>query len=169
MKMWRRTGPFGVAADSSGVYVANPYNDPPDDPPQVKKVPLAGGSVTSLATSPSGTGPYYLALDDSYIYWTAHATATGAIMKTAKDGSSSTPIASNQDRPYAIAIDSTTAYWTNLSGTVMKVSLSGGTPTLLATGQPTPTGIAVNGSSVYWVNANNGTGTPGSVMRLTPK
>jgi hypothetical protein len=52
---------------------------------------------------------------------------------------------------------------------VMKVSLSGGTPTLLATGQPTPTGIAVNGSSVYWVNANNGTGTPGSVMRLTPK
>jgi hypothetical protein len=49
----------------------------------------------------------------------------------------------------------------------MKVPLGGGTPTTIASGQSSPVGIAVDATSVYWTN--NGSGTAGAVVKVTPK
>jgi hypothetical protein len=75
----------------------------------------------------------------------------------------------------AFAIDSTSAYWTNLdragmsctqcNGTVMKIPLDGGTPVALAAGQASPAGIAVGASDLVWANAGDGTGN-GTMMRM---
>jgi len=80
-------------------------------------------------------------------------------------------LASQQDGPTGVAIDSTSAYWVVLGfdgwmydGSVMKAALDGSSVTTLATGQGIPQSIAVDATSVYWTNT-----APGAVMKLTPK
>jgi hypothetical protein len=70
-----------------------------------------------------------------------------------------TTLASGQDYPSGIAVDSTNVYWTNShSGTVNKVLISGRTaPVIVASGQGAPYGIAIDSTSVYWGNSSNGT------------
>ena len=93
------------------------------------------------------------------------------MVKVAIAGGIRTTLASGQSSPHSIAVDGTSAYWTNagtkanysVDGTVMKVAIGGGSLTTLASGQGNPGGIAVDGSSVYWTNIF------GTVMKLTPK
>jgi len=69
-----------------------------------------------------------------------------------------TVFAANLDRPFHVAADATTLYWTETTA-VMACSLAGcgDQPTALASNQATPGGIAVHAGVVYW--ANNGDGT----------
>lgn len=75
-------------------------------------------------------------------------------------------LAFGQNNPWAIAVDSTSVYWTNSidNGSVMKVPLGGGPSITLASAQTEVAGIAVDSTSVYWVNSGNGTN--GTVMKI---
>jgi hypothetical protein len=104
--------------------------------------------------------------------WAGSATGSGGDSGVAdSNGVSGTPVplASGQNRPYGIAVDSTNVYWLNSGdGTVMKVPIGGGTPETLSSGQQNPatagSAIAVDGTSVYWTGYSSGT-----VVKLTPK
>jgi YbbR domain-containing protein len=79
-------------------------------------------------------------------------------------------LASGQNFPVTIAVDSTSAYWTTRT-TVMKVPLDGGTEVTLASGQSGPVKVVVDATSVYWTNAGTlaNNYADGSVVKLTPK
>jgi hypothetical protein len=71
-------------------------------------------------------------------------------------------LASGQDSPQAIAVDTTSVYWTNNGqktgrGSIAKMPIGGGKPGTLATGPQGEQGLAVDSASVYWANGNNGT------------
>jgi hypothetical protein len=63
-------------------------------------------------------------------------------------------LASGQSGAYAIAVDTTSVYWTNNAnpGTVSKIPIGGGTVTVLASGQDEPNTIAVDSTSVYFTD-----------------
>jgi sugar lactone lactonase YvrE len=92
------------------------------------------------------------------VYWTDF-TSSGSVLVLAK-GSSAAPItlASGQSYPGGVAVEGTSAYWTNSAnggsgmGSVAKVPLSGGTPMTLGTGRNNPNGIAVDEANVYWAD-----------------
>ena len=60
---------------------------------------------------------------------------------------------SNLSKPFAIAVDMTSLYFTDAAlGTVMKAPLSGGPPVALATGQVNPGFLAIDATNIYWAN-----------------
>lgn len=123
----------------------------------VSRVPLAGGATTQLATGVYQ--PVGIALDTSYVYWTAIGSGSvGIVQRAPLAGGTITTLGSAGRFPSFLAIDATSAYWTDGSaGTVQRVPIGGGTVTTLATGQSTPRGIAVDATNVYWANYGNGT------------
>jgi hypothetical protein len=105
-------------------------------------------------------------------------------MKVPLDGGTAVTLASGQDGPRRLALDSTSAYWTNSGAgvatngddAVMKVPLGGGTPVMLASrpystlGPREAFGIAVDATSVYWSSdIQQGMVATGAVMKVTPK
>lgn len=85
-------------------------------------------------------------------------------------------LASQQDIPGSIEVDSASVYWPNrgacyveggrCSGTVMKVSKCGGTPVTVASQQAFPGSVAVDAENVYWTNAGMTVGS-GAVMKVS--
>lgn len=132
--------PHGIAIDSTYVYWTESVAG------NVKRVPIAGGATTTLATGLAT--PFNIVVDATSAYFT---NGDGTVMKVPIGGGSTTTLATGQSNPFGIAIDSTSVYWTNAAGgTVMKAPLGGGAATTLASSQGTPYGIAVDATSVYW-------------------
>jgi hypothetical protein len=132
---------------------------------------LLTGSTTTLAC---GQGPTYIAIDDTYVYWSScgdGVNPNGAIGKFAKTGGVAIPVASGLVCPQSIAVDGTNVYWRNggpglgPTGAVMKVAVEGGNPLVLASDSDYPSSLAVDSTSVYWTDGD-AINTPGSVMRI---
>jgi hypothetical protein len=117
-----------------------------------------GATCDALRISPAQHA-VGVAVDATSIYWTDP--GGGQVMKAPTAGGvAATTLATGQETPTAITLDTMNVYWTTYDS-ILSVSINGGTPNPIATGQTGVSVIAVNGTTVYW-NANGGTG--GSVM-----
>jgi hypothetical protein len=146
--------PEGIAVDASGVYYTTLFDD--ESGGAIKKTDVNGGNAATLAVG--SFNPYFLALDDTSVYFTDYNSAAN-VMKTSKaPGGPVTVLASGQSFPYDIKVDATSVYWVNFSGgQVMKVGKNGGTPVALASQQSQPINLAVDSSGVFWDNFGAGT------------
>jgi hypothetical protein len=162
--------PFDITVDTTAVYWMNRVSSVMGS--SVMKAPLGSGAITTLASQGEG-GWMGIAVDATSVYWASQNTGCasrytqpsdrfGAVRELPLRGGAITPLASEQNCPWGIAVDASSVYWTDLDG-VMKAPLGGGSPTMLATGQ-SPRGIAVDATSVYWTNVGY-IGPSGSVMK----
>lgn len=145
--------PNAVAVDAQNVYFTNILGVQ-GKPGDVRQVPLAGGSTSTLW---SGGTPEGVVADAAWVYFT-NAAMTGTVSKVPIGGGTATPLSSpaqGGSGPQGIALDAGNVYWTE-NGTVMKASKSGGAPVTIASGQGNPLAIAVDANNVYWTNYSGG-------------
>jgi hypothetical protein len=158
----------GMAADAEYLYfVAGDTLDAPYAN-TVKRLPLAGGPVQTLATfdalhrlpdDTTAENGGWLAVNSTQIVWSVP--STGQILGMPLAGGEPMELASKQDVPLRLALDESHVYWTNWSscgtcaqGSVRSVALSGDDePVTIASKQDHPNGITVDSVNVYWVTA----------------
>lgn len=156
--------PWAVAVDDANVYWTE-YNtggagSPSAASPQafgsVWKAPLDGGAPVQLARKVMG--PWGLALDATSVYFTSFfssSTVPAGVSKVAIDGGSPTSLGSVAgDHALAVAVQGTTAYFTNLEGDVASVDVNGGPTTVIATASATAEalGLAVAGQNLVFTD-----------------
>jgi hypothetical protein len=160
--------PWGLAVTATHVY----WSD--DCLNVVRRTPIGGsGGPTTFAATLGATG---MAIDSTTVYWTSSQGWVGKCPLTGcpiggDGGALPTELASGQDDPLYIAVDSANVYWLNQGnagvGSVAKcpvqgcpsVADGGSEPTLLATNQARLFGIALDSDYVYWVAAGSPTST----------
>jgi hypothetical protein len=148
-----QTSPDAIAIDATSVYFV-------DNGVGVMSVPLAGGTVTVLASGPYGAAFGGLVVDPATVYW---ADQGGALLTVPIGGGPvTTLVPATAHQLGALAIDATSLYWTIEgmhadNGSVMKMPLAGGPATALVTMLASPQAIAVDGASVYFNDYTSGT------------
>jgi hypothetical protein len=148
------------AVDGASVFFGAPIGG------TVKKVPVTGGSSSTLATVDTVRA---LALAGPDVC----AAAGYLVVKVPKDGGPPTTLGTAAGAEVVtLAVDDESVYFASYAD-VWKIPLSGGATVRLAGGQSDVTSIAVDSTSVYWTNAVRSPSEPkaccGRVVKLTPK
>lgn len=111
--------------------------------------------------------PWYLALDDAFVYWTD--LNGGSIVRVDKAGlTAPIHLAYNQSAPFDVKVDERSVYWTNRGdGTIVRADKGdGGAQATLATlADAGPLEIALDDASVYWT-VEGRDASPGGVFRV---
>jgi hypothetical protein len=137
--------PYGLALDATSVYYTTIGSSP-----QVKKVPLAGGTPTVLLTQLA----YGIALNGSTLF-----VGSSDLEAIPTGGGPLTPLATGQNVSRAVTADSSNVYWITSGGVVASVPIAGGAVATLASGQDASlpfSGMAVDATNVYWTNSDAG-------------
>jgi len=149
-----------IAVDATSVYWANAA---PGGSGAVMKVPLCGGTTTTLAES-GPDGPALvggIAVDAARVYWTSSgpsqmsASTDGvvAVLSVPLGGGTITTLTTLALGPgsnaIGFALGTAGVYWTS-SAEVLSVALGGGAVTTLAPAPGVIGGVAVDSTSVYW-------------------
>ena len=124
----------------------------------------AAGAMTATLTAAS-TDPVAIATDAltgeaaPAIYWANagdHTGGAGAIWTANLDGTSPHAIATGQDDPAGVAVDSSHLYWTSVDdNAVIEAGLDGSNPRTIVINQDAPFGVAVSAGHLYWSNFGN--------------
>jgi hypothetical protein len=155
--------PGALAVSSGRVVWVNGGQAANQVPATVQSIAAGGGSMTQLASATAFGG---VAADATYAYWTASVAApaggsSGSLDRAPLAGGTAETIATGQNSPSGIAIDSANAYFAaaasgSPNGNVMKAPLDGGAPVVLAMGGQ-PDSLAVDSTTVYWADVGFGT------------
>jgi hypothetical protein len=145
---------LGLSVVGANAYWIDPYNH------ALYTVPIAGGSVSSLATgigAPTVDGLISLAVTTTTAYWTEGGTyrgccvqaSTGTIKSVPLGGGTVSTLFAGLDAPLALTIEDSNAVWAE-SWRIAQAPLAGGAATTLASGIATNMArIAVDASHVY--------------------
>lgn len=132
-------------------------HDQPSDTHRLLKVPLNGGSPTTLAM---GTGEIMsIAIGPGSVFFSAYAGTGSAIHKVPIMGGTVAPLVVTGSGTSLLAANSGNVYWANsVDGSVYGVPQAGGNAVELvaATGGVAFRGIAVRGTVVCWTDSNAG-------------
>ena len=124
----------------------------------IKRVPLAGGTTTTLTISPSYVGWGDIDTDGTYLYWAD----AGGLRKMPVGGGTITTLVSSAGIE-SVGLDAGRVFYT-AGNLIRSVPKAGGTSTTRATATTKPTSMHVRtdstGTFVYWTEQN------GSVKRL---
>jgi hypothetical protein len=154
------TGLSAIAVAASGIYWTNDDVEPNSYSGTVMSAPLGGGNATTLTVGQDH--PVAIAVDATSAYWVTSGelsgtepaiSGTGTVMKAWLDGGGVTMLASSQELPTGIAIDSTSVYWggnTADAGGLLKVPLSGGIISLVAPGVY-PNVLTIDSATLFWL------------------
>lgn len=153
--------PADIAIDANGVVWVNAGSGiSPYVPGELRAVPAAGGTVTTLAASvPRGTA---VGLGGNVVFYTAAGTnpdnpADGALTSLPRGGGAPTVFANNRSGPRFLHVGGGHVVWTERgtatagSARVMRMARSGGLPEVLAM-PASPRGIVGDGDVVYWLS-----------------
>ncbi len=139
------TGPnsqnLGIAVDDTDVYWSG------SDVGLVQKVSKMGGAPVTLAMPVGARG---LALDDAFVYWASDA----GIGRVPKAGGAPQMLGAATGYPWFIAVDDTTAYWTDhMGGHVMAAPKDGSVPPVaIVTGLQITFGLALSSDHVFFTD-----------------
>jgi hypothetical protein len=141
------TGPIHIAVNGSHVFWTSGHGT-------LQSVPLSGGPVTTVASMSGAETGGGVALDSSNVYWTFTASMpAGLVLSQPLGGGAVATMATGQDSPFDIAVNSSALFWANESSTegFATVSFDGGVPQVVGPTHNLSAGsIAVDDSSVYW-------------------
>ena len=134
---------FTMTIDSVNVYW--------QDNCSVSKVSINGGPESDI--DPGLGSIWDIVADGTNVYLSGG----GSIIRETINGAFPTLLASGQNAPSHLALDSDYLYWTERSatGTVKKIAKSGGAITTLASALNNPTYLASDSSNVYWTDGNS--------------
>lgn len=150
-------GLSGLAVDGNYVYYASPAGT-------VGRVPIGGGSATSLLTG-LNPAPSGLAVNSTHIFWGA-GTVSSPITRANLDGTNPIALVSGLSRPAGVAVDSTSIFWTDAtSGTIGRANLDGSSPNSSFIAGAFPVGFQVRALAV---SATGSTPTPSPTPDPTP-
>ncbi len=143
-------GAVGVAVDANNFYFAYADSSLPSQT-HVDSIPVAGGPITTLATT--STGIDTLAVDDAYVYYVDG----GTLKRVPIGGGSPLAVASGFSNTVTLKVDSGNVYATvspanGPIGSVIRAPAGGGAAVTLATSQNDPWGMAIDDACVYWAN-----------------
>jgi hypothetical protein len=136
---------WALTSDYFGYFVANYRDENGHWTSQIKRVSLAGGSATLIATSPAPIGVGELATDGSRLYWTDAA----GVRSVALTGG---PITTLVSTPVThIALDATSLYFTQ-SSAINRLPKGGGASSFVIGGQNIVTALSVDAATqlIFW-------------------
>ena len=171
---------FALQRDSTSIYwLEQLYPNPPGSPPpQLKKMPLAGGPVTTVYTSPSLPlmRSSIALLGTDLVFAEEGFPNSYRILKVSAGGGPATELAAYQ-APDAftpkklvlrIVADDNSAYWLD-SDSLRSAPLAGGGGTVLVTGFSYPQDLAVDAGRVYWTETTGPAHGETGAVKSVPK
>jgi hypothetical protein len=141
-----------TAVDASNVY----WTDSIDN--AIQRVPIAGGTVTSLVTML--IEPIGIAVDASNVYWAGF--STGTVNSVPIAGGAVATLVTNLTEPHAVAVDASGVYVATY-GEIARAPLAGGSLTpIYATPEWSPLDIVLQGTTLYYVDGSTVSSLPTS-------
>lgn len=135
--------PTTLAVDATDVYFL--------DWTSVKKVPLQGGAVTTVAPAENSTYSG-IVVDGENLYWTNY-TTPGSTMQQAKAGGAPITLHAGSQYPSGVVVTGGRVVWSALSETVIRSTPIGGGPiTNVASNQDgVRWGLTADSTHLYWI------------------